>query len=165
MNKNLMYFALAVMAILSLTVITLPNNAGAYFDSGFHLRTNLDYTPPPDFQSNPAIVNNRTVNNYNSTNYNYSNQSNHSSDSSSSDTTIETANETTATEENNTESRVTTTDFKNLTASAIFGSNSFMPSGLVQWVILAIFILLIILFIRRAFGLDEKYHSTPLKHA
>lgn len=58
----------------------------------------------------------------------------------------------------------TTDDYSALASNAIFGSNGFMPSGLVQWLLFAIFILLIIIIVRKVFFAD-KYHQTPLKHA
>ncbi|MEI7709116.1 MAG: hypothetical protein WCI76_00170 [bacterium] len=53
----------------------------------------------------------------------------------------------------------------NLGAAAIFGSNSFLPSGLIQWLILAILILAIVVLVRKAYGAEDKYHSSPLKHS
>ena len=55
--------------------------------------------------------------------------------------------------------------YGNLTANALFGSNSFMPSGLVQWIVFAILILLIIFLWRYIHRSEEKYMSSPLKHA
>jgi hypothetical protein len=51
-----------------------------------------------------------------------------------------------------------------LAANAIFGSNTFLPSGLIQWVLFAILILLIVILVRKIFGHEAKYHATPLKH-
>jgi len=56
-------------------------------------------------------------------------------------------------------------NYSNLAANAIFGSNGFMPSGLIQWILLAIIILVIVILVRKISGAEEKYHSTPLKHA
>lgn len=53
---------------------------------------------------------------------------------------------------------------KDLVANAVYGSNSFLPSGLIQWILLAIFILIIVILSRRIFGGKEKYQATPLKH-
>jgi hypothetical protein len=52
-----------------------------------------------------------------------------------------------------------------LASTAILGSNSFLPSGLMQWILFAIIILLIIIIVRKVLGLGDKYHNTPLKHA
>ena len=51
-----------------------------------------------------------------------------------------------------------------LAATAIFGSNSFLPSGLIQWILFAIIILLIIIIVRKIFGARENYENSPLKH-
>jgi len=59
---------------------------------------------------------------------------------------------------------VTNEDFSNLTSNALLGSNGFMPSGIIQWLLLAILILLIVIIVRKIFWAD-KYHKTPLKHA
>lgn len=52
----------------------------------------------------------------------------------------------------------------NLAANAIYGSNSFLPSGLIQWIIFAIFILLLVLLSRIIFSGREEYHAAPMKH-
>jgi len=77
---------------------------------------------------------------------------------------------TTNSNSNNSENNVNDNDDSNNTASnlaatAIFGSNSFLPSGLIQWILFAILILLIIIFVRRIFGARQNYEETPLKHA
>ncbi len=51
-----------------------------------------------------------------------------------------------------------------LTANAVFGDNGFLPSGLIQWILFAILVLLIVIMVRRIYGGTEKYHATPLKH-
>ncbi len=55
-------------------------------------------------------------------------------------------------------------DLSGLAAGAIFGGDGFMPSGIVQWLLLAIFILLIVIIVRKIFG-EKQYHESPLKHA
>jgi hypothetical protein len=55
--------------------------------------------------------------------------------------------------------------YKAATANAVFGSNTFLPSGLVQWILLAIIILVIVILTRKIFGGEKEYHETPLKHA
>ncbi len=51
-----------------------------------------------------------------------------------------------------------------LAANAVYGSNSFLPSGLIQWILFGIFILLLIILVRKIFGAEKNYHATPLKH-
>lgn len=52
-----------------------------------------------------------------------------------------------------------------LASSVILGGNTFLPSSIVQWVLLAIIIMFIIILVRRIFGAREQYDNTPLKHA
>ena len=54
---------------------------------------------------------------------------------------------------------------QSLASSVILGGNSFLPNGLVQWVLVAILILLIIIIVRKVLGAREHYDNTPLKHA
>lgn len=54
--------------------------------------------------------------------------------------------------------------FRELTSTAVFGAASFLPSGLIQWVLVAIVILLLIIMGRKMFGSEEGYHAAPLKH-
>jgi len=66
----------------------------------------------------------------------------------------------------NTDNNDTNKNFSNIAATAILGSqNSFLPSGLIQWVFFAIIILAIVIFVRRIFGAKKNYEETPLKHA
>ena len=55
--------------------------------------------------------------------------------------------------------------YSSLASNAIFGANGFMPSGLIQWLFFGILILLIIILIRKFYGPEKKFHSTPLKHS
>lgn len=52
----------------------------------------------------------------------------------------------------------------NLAANAILGSNSFIPSGLIQWIFFAILVLLAVILVRRIYGGKEKYDAIPMKH-
>lgn len=53
--------------------------------------------------------------------------------------------------------------FSSLGGNALYGTNSFMPSGIIQWLLIAIFILIVMIIIRKIFFAD-KYNSTPMKH-
>lgn len=87
-------------------------------------------------------------------------------------TTSKTKNVTTntTTNKNSTENNSTDTNsntnqnVKDLAAGAIFGSNAFMPSSLLQWIFFAILILLAVILWRKLYVSDEDKH-TPLKHA
>jgi len=50
-----------------------------------------------------------------------------------------------------------------LAASAIVGGEGFMPSGIVQWFLLFIFVLLAIMIIRKI--IRGRYERSPMKHA
>ncbi len=54
-------------------------------------------------------------------------------------------------------------DYQSLAANAIFGENGFLPSGLFQWILFGILILVIIILTRRIFSRTKKFHETPLK--
>ena len=64
----------------------------------------------------------------------------------------------------NTTTAKTNSKSNNLAATAIFGSTgSFLPSGLIQWILFAIIILLIVILVRRIFGASAKYNEAPMK--
>ena len=52
----------------------------------------------------------------------------------------------------------------NLAANTIFASNSFIPSGIIGWMIFAILVLLMVILVRKIYGADEAYHAIPMKH-
>ncbi len=52
----------------------------------------------------------------------------------------------------------------NLASNVVYGSNTFLPSGVIQWVLFAIIILLIIILVRKIFGARDNYMETPLKY-
>ena len=97
---------------------------------------------------NVAVANSNT----NGTNYNNSSYSTSTNNTYSSSNT----NRTNTSEDNNSGS---------LASSVILGSNTFLPSGLIQWVWLAIIILVIVILVRRVFGGRENFHNSPMKHA
>lgn len=58
----------------------------------------------------------------------------------------------------------TANDYGALASNAVFGSNSFLPTGIMQWLLLAILILLIVIITRKIFVGDNE-RNKPLKHA
>lgn len=52
-----------------------------------------------------------------------------------------------------------------LTANPLFGAKGFLPSGILGWTLVAIFILLIVILARAVFGRTKTYLATPLKHS
>ncbi|MEK7563973.1 MAG: hypothetical protein AAB510_00150 [Patescibacteria group bacterium] len=55
-------------------------------------------------------------------------------------------------------------NYSDLASNAIFGNGSFMPSGLLQWILFAIIILIIVVLVRKIFGGEARYHAKPAKH-
>ena len=55
-------------------------------------------------------------------------------------------------------------NYGSLAANALLGSDSFMPSGLVQWIFFIILVIAIV-FLWRYVHAEDKYMSEPLKHA
>ena len=55
--------------------------------------------------------------------------------------------------------------YGSLTANALFGSDSFMPSGLLQWILFVLLVVGIIFLWRYIHHSEEKYMSEPMKHA
>ena len=56
-------------------------------------------------------------------------------------------------------------NYGSLAANALFGSNSFMPNGLIQWIFFIILITAIIFLWRYVHRSKDIYMSEPLKHA
>lgn len=83
-------------------------------------------------------------------------------------TTTTTNTTLTKTTKTNTVAKATTdkNTYSGLAANAIFGAgtNTFLPCGLIQWLLFAILVFLIIILWRTAHA-KEKYMSEPLKHA
>lgn len=79
-------------------------------------------------------------------------------------TTTTTENTTSAINENSEDTSTKENTFSGVTANALVGSNSFMPTGLLQWIILLI-IIVAIMFLWRYVHAEEKYLAEPLKHA
>ncbi len=155
--KNNIVFILIILAILALGVMIIPAKTNAQAQYGGYITTynsNLfpeyspTYTPTytNTYSTNSAVRSNTVTNQNTST----ANQTNNSANTSN----------TSAVSRTNTSS-----SNNSLTANAVFGSNSFIPSRLIQWVFVAILIVFIVILVRRIYGGSEKYHSTPLKHS
>lgn len=121
------------------------NGSGNTYSSGYSQSTAP--TPPPTSYVAPTPVV-------------YSSTVNQNSASSNSTNRIVARNSTSSANK----SAASLNTVSGLAANAFYGSNSFLPSGIVQWIIFAIFILLLVILARIVFGGRENYHSTPLKH-
>jgi hypothetical protein len=177
-NKNLILSGLILLTILAVSGVFMPARASAQCYTNCDNVGAMGYPTPvriipvykPVYQTQPVVYQTQPVyqpqqvvyqtqpvyQNYPS--YSNSTQANTSAYSNNQNTSENT-------DINTTEPKVTTNDYKSVTANAFYGKISFMPSGLVQWILLAIFILLIIIIVRRVLAKDEIYYSEPLKHA
>ncbi len=170
LNNNLIVSTLGILVAFGLAFVAFPASAHAeyayyHFSNNDNQNMKLYPDPAPDviYKPAPTVIYQTPNTVYQPYTNNGANNTNTSS--SSNNTNTQSTNTSNTTSTTSTTSKVTANDYKKVTANALFGSHSFMPSGLVQWVILAIFILLVIVLIRRAFGAEERYHSEPLKHA
>ncbi len=165
-NKNLILSIFVILFILTVGSVFMPTKAEAmyatyHFSEPADLITNL-YPTQPIYVPAPVIRYPGTQTNYDTTNTRtYTTQS---------DTVNNTNRNYTNTTQNTENNNVNTTDttssaYKNVAANAFFGKNSFWPSGLIQWVLIAIFILLMVIIFRRVTAKDQKFYSEPLKHS
>ncbi len=165
LNKSV--FGFGLLAIMGLTFIAIPTSAQAYdelYGGGY-------------FNKRPAHNNESYIPRDNSNDPEYMRGANTDSNSigpvSTSNTTTETKSTTTkktTTSKPATTTTTTTTEEPNdevstLAGNAIFGSNGFLPSGLIQWTIIAILILVAVIIIRKITGAEDRYHGQPMKHA
>lgn len=116
---------------------------GGYSNAEFFTINNTPDYPAPGTSANDVSGDNSYNNDFYDTNNNFNN----------------------ATDAGNATSDNRNGQLSGLAANAIFGTDSFLPSGLVQWVLLAIIILVIIIIVRKIFGHEKNYHEAPMKHA
>ena len=156
--------SLGILAILAFAVLFIPikTEAGVnyVFDSTFNINNNFNPNSGPNSQ--PLYQSPLPVQNYapspTNTQISYTIPTIDSTKKVA--TSAKVKGVTTSTKTDQEEDK-----YKNLAASAIFGDIGFMPSGLFQWILFAILILLIIILVRRIFGGSKKFHETPLKKA
>ncbi|MFA5841067.1 MAG: hypothetical protein WC847_02245 [Candidatus Paceibacterota bacterium] len=118
----------------------------------------------------PATTNTGNTNG-NTSNNNYGNaNTNGNTNNTNSSASKNTKNSNTSTSTNNNQTKSSTTtdansNYSNLASNAIFGTNGFMPTGLIQWILFAIIVLLLIILVRKIFGGKKNYDEAPMKHA
>ncbi len=161
MNKNLIIFGLGILAILTLGVITMPHEASAdragrvtaYNSTDFaDVRTTDDeYNTYQGGSTSNTVSKPKTSTAINPT-----------------VTKTSTVKKTTTATSNSTDTNTgveTDENANSIGANALFGTNGFTPSGLIQWILLAILILIIVILVRKVTGAEKRYHAEPLKHA
>ena len=137
------------------------NDTYAYKNNGGFYITVFNGAPGGGFSNgtfftvnnNVATTNTNSGNNYGSATTNF-NDTNSNTNPNPSGTFTDTPNSATNPADN----------ANALASNTVFGSNSFLPSGLIQWILFAIFVLIIVILARRIFGAKEKYQTSPLKH-
>ena len=118
-----------------------PAPGGGYSEAEFFTIEGYVAPTAPSIDPNQHLYDESNVNTYNNTNDNFynSNQA-----------------------QNN--DKINRENSSALVSNAIFGSNSFLPTGITQWVLFAIIILIIVIIVRKLFGHSDRYHNSPLKH-
>lgn len=163
-NKKSIAFTFGVLTLGMLGLFILPMKVFADIPGYVtpYNSTNWNNTPiqnnsyivpsyPPNYPTPPIYQNNPNE-------YEYVNPSPINNTTNNSTTEINTTTKNSSTTENENK-------YSDLAANAIFGADGFLPSGLIQWVLLAIIILLIVIFVRKFSGAEKNYHEAPLKHA
>ncbi len=165
-NLKIIYniiYSLRILVILAFGIIIIPTKIYAQAGYNFNYDTFGGYgnnyshgnsIPAPTYYPAPIYYSAPPTTIYSATPTVYS--------SDSTGNTTKTKTVVKATSKKSTLASKSTTN-SNLAANVIYGSNSFLPSGLVQWILFAIFILIIIILIRKVFGGEKNYHATPMK--
>ena len=190
-NKNRINLSFAVLAVLASLAFVVPMDADAasnyVFDSSVQI---YGYQSPYSYQtpvSNVYTTPYNTMNYYptpaQTVYYNYSQpatsnvvlktnvqRATYVATSSGTSSAPSSPIGTNQTNYSNTSTR-TQTDaqddgkYSDLAATAIYGDDGFLPSGILQWIFIAILALIIILLVRNVFGGAKNYFATPLKHS
>lgn len=161
MNKKSIIYSLAILAILTFMVITIPKEASAVVAGYYNTYGSTRFNNDVDSNNGFITYQDRNEPSYNTTS---TSNSNSNSNQTKSSTTINKSSTTT----NNIvgeDSEDEQNELSNIAANAIFGTNSLMPSGLIQWVLFAIFILIVVILVRKVTGAENRYHAEPFKHA
>lgn len=167
LNNKSMNFGFKIMAILAFSLLILPMQANAqragyvtpYNSTSFnnYQYSNQNYYQPyqPVTYFTPQTT--PTV-------YSYSTNPNRTS--SATTPKASTANTNTGSQNTSATNSATNPDsVSGLAATAIYGSNNFLPSGIIQWVLIAILVLLLVIVARRVWGARQNYDASPMKHA
>lgn len=162
--KQNIYFSFAILAIFVFGIITIPKEvnadipgrASSYYDNitGYGYGNNPNYYYP-----NQTYIPQSTYVNPASAPTVYSSTTNpNARGTTTSSNKVAKTTKALPSKESNIE------DAKNLAANALFGSDGFLPSGLFQWMLFAILVLLTIIFVRKLYSGDKHYYATPMKH-
>jgi len=140
-SKNLMFFSLKILSILAFGLLITPTQTLAI--AGYNAEYFITNIPV-------SVGSNSTISGIN---YNFFG-------------TKQTGSATNPSNNNSNANNNANKNSGNLAATAIFGSTgNFLPSGLFQWIWLAIIVFILVTLTRRTFGARKKYVESPMKHA
>jgi hypothetical protein len=154
--KNTIKYGLGLTAILVVGILTLtPNNVQAKDRPGYYSKYNKDFV-------DTTYYSNATYAGYNPYPETIATGSVLGTSTSS---TTQTTEKVTTKDSSTVDYKEIKEEFSDVTANALFGADSFFPTSLMGWLLFAIFVLVIVVLVRKFAGLEKKYHAAPLKSA
>jgi hypothetical protein len=136
---------------LFVQLTTSDMNSGGFYITVYNGGPGGGYSNAVYFAVNPGVTNNSN------NSYNYNQTTTYEDNETSYVNTYEV-------NENNNDTNNNDGGGNDLAASVLLGDNSFLPSGLIQWILVAVLVMLIVILVRKLFGAEERYHAAPLKH-
>jgi ATP-dependent Zn protease len=160
-NKKSINYGLKILTIFAFILVFIPfNKVSAYVtgcgEGGCNTVSGSSYNVPLYQLPTPVAPQDVTQTVY--TNNTNKTKNNSTQTNTNTTQTTNTSNTVAPTTQDNTNS---TSD---LVSNAIFGSGGFLPSGLIQWILFAIIILVIVILARKIFGGKEAYEEAPMKY-
>jgi hypothetical protein len=156
-NKKSINYGLKILTIFAFILVFIPFNKV----SASVICTNSGCQVFPGTQGDYNYYNYQlptTANTQDTTQTVYTKNTNSTNNNSTQTNTNQTTNTVAPATQDNTNST------SNLASNAIFGSGSFLPSGIIQWILFAIIILVIVILVRKVFGAKEAYEELPMKY-
>lgn len=155
---NIKFVGLKILAILVLAILVAPNmsHAATYGKQCNNVGCNYIYETAPA-KPQPTTVYNPTLT--------YGTPTVYSTTAVAKKTTTSAPKKTGTVLGTSTSTKTFEDDVKDLAGNVAYGSDGFLPSGIIGWILFAILVLIIIILIRKVFGGEKDYHETPLKHA
>jgi hypothetical protein len=151
MNSKIKY-GLGILAILIVGVLTLASTAEAKDRGGYYKGYSREFV---DTSYNPSYA----------TTYAYNPTPGTTTGSAGAVLGASTSPKTIAKKTDTTDYKAIKEEFSDVTANALFGADSFFPSSLIGWLLFAIFVLVIIVLVRKFAGLEKKYNELPAKYS
>ncbi|OGI94934.1 hypothetical protein A2917_01885 [Candidatus Nomurabacteria bacterium RIFCSPLOWO2_01_FULL_42_17] len=153
--NNSIVFVFALLAVLAFGLVAIQQASAA---SGYYGGTSVDNSYYSNQASYPVYTKNNSAPATNSTSASSRNSTGNNQSSNSGTATANNSSATSKTADGTAENG------NDLASSAILAGAGSLFSGLTMWIIVAILMLLAVIFIRRIFGADHRYHAEPMKH-